>query len=440
LIGNPVVPSIPLAAKDSAARPKRPKPPKLPPAALMPPVPKTNRLAKIKLVKPQRPVIEEKHQTLPAGSGAAPVEAKLDKGPEYENTKAMDPEVAFKVEPTPQPVATPTPPSLPALPPLPKPAGIPLEHKAMPELLPVAERSDETRIPPRLLSSLPPPPSPEPELALQNPFEPVQADPEPVIVAGGFEPKSAGIGFAVGAALVAVIAFALWPTAPAPLASNLADSQPVAEEPIAEELVAEEPVAEEPVAEAPVAEEPVAEEAVEEPVAEEPVAEEPVAEEPVAARAPARSRPDRIARAQAEPVARNRPRPRTRPEPVVSAQPARPILRPWSDGPVIDSEPASAPVRRPAPSGNRPATPTRQDVAGAIQAIGPQLRQCAPDLHGHVANVRFTFVSSGRATSALVPNDFGSPQARSCVARVARQARVPEFSDPRLIVTYPVQF
>jgi hypothetical protein len=58
----------------------------------------------------------------------------------------------------------------------------------------------------------------------------------------------------------------------------------------------------------------------------------------------------------------------------------------------------------------------------------------------HVANIRFTFTSAGRATAALVPHDFAGPAERSCVARAARTAQVPAFSEPRLVVTYPVQF
>ncbi len=431
LIGSPV-PAIPLTKADPQKAPKarpipkRPLPPKLPPAALMPPIPKTSRLAKIKLVtRPSDPAPD----AIPEDDDAL----LMSDPPTFETPGEVDPEVAFKVEPTPPPEA---PASPPPLPPLPKPAAIPVEHKALPEPLPVAERSDEKLVPPRLLSSLPPPP-----VELRSPFETLEPAPlGPVAsdTASGFDLRSAGIGFAIGAVIVAVIALALWPSETDTVASNGVSNTgasngasntgasntgavappPETPQPIAEETGAEETGAEETGAEETDAEETGAEETG----AEETSAEETSA--PRRAARPARSRP------------RARPTPRTRPRP---APVARTTPRPRTDGPVIDSERTARPVRR-AASGNRPATPTRQDVAAAIQAIRPQLRQCAPDLHGHVANVRFTFVSSGRATSALVPNNFGTPQARSCVARVARQARVPQFADPRLVVTYPVQF
>lgn len=144
-------------------------------------------------------------------------------------------------------------------------------------------------------------------------------------------------------------------------------------------------------------------------------------------------------------------------EPVVSPVVASPQVRarrthstvaveePASDDePAMGSEPTVGPAPIPAlalePAADLPAAPTREDVSNAIQEISAQLRECAPEYPGYVANIRFTFVSSGRAAAALVPNDFAGPAERSCVARVARTAHVPAFSDPNLAVTYPVRF
>lgn len=107
----------------------------------------------------------------------------------------------------------------------------------------------------------------------------------------------------------------------------------------------------------------------------------------------------------------------------------------------LDDEPVRRPEPRAEPDGDLPSHPSREDVANAIESIRADLLACAPEAGGQRANIRFTFSSTGRATSALVPNDFHvEPQQRSCVARTARRARVPAFSEPRLVVTYPVQF
>lgn len=109
---------------------------------------------------------------------------------------------------------------------------------------------------------------------------------------------------------------------------------------------------------------------------------------------------------------------------------------PQLTGPTIGDEPDVA-----AAAPDLPAHPSREDVAQAIEQIRSELQACAPDARGHVENIRFTFTSSGRVSSALVPNDFaGDGPQRACVARTARRARVPAFGDPRLVVSYPVQF
>ncbi|MGE0788040.1 MAG: hypothetical protein AB7S26_20375 [Sandaracinaceae bacterium] len=156
----------------------------------------------------------------------------------------------------------------------------------------------------------------------------------------------------------------------------------------------------------------------------------------------------------AEPTTVQRPEPERRVDRAEPREPrvarTEPAVAPRPrPAPVEDDEdedepaPVATPAPRPRPvaSGDLPALPSRDDVAAAIQSIRSDLLACAPDSRGHVANIRFTFASSGRATSALVPTDFNAaPAARSCVATAARRARVPAFSEPRLVVTYPVQF
>jgi hypothetical protein len=138
-------------------------------------------------------------------------------------------------------------------------------------------------------------------------------------------------------------------------------------------------------------------------------------------------------------------------------RPARPTARPSAEpreetsteqaptpvAPVMETAPVvtPAPVVAPAPAPSAlPTQPSRDAVEAAIASVSERMRECAPEYAHHVADVRFSFASSGRVTSALVPSDFAGPQQRSCVARAARAARVPPFSAERLDVTYPVQF
>ena len=425
----------------------------------MPPLPRVHRPkaspAKAKLAVPPSPAFEPEPEPLPADDGPPldPPYPSLDAG-------SVDPAVAFHVDPTPPPPAMATPPPLP---PLPKPAPIPVEHKAGPQLLPIAERSDEFPVPPRLLSSLPPPPgggpsalAPEPLPAGREkkkkrseppaPLGPVLLPTVPTVAvdeepeAKGFHLGSAAIGFLLGAAVVGVIAFFYLPS-PQPVTAGRipADAELAAHETVPPtSSAAEVPVAEVP--EQPPNEQPPNEQ----PPSEQPPNEQPPSEVPSAqlriaqrrdARAAARARareasnPSRTER----PASERRTTPRTTTPRTTTPRTTTPRT---SDRPVIDDRRTGRPSR----TGGRPETPTRQDVAAAISQIRPQLRACAPNLSGHVANVRFTFVASGRATSALVPASFGTPQQRSCVARVARSARVPAFTQSRLSVTYPVQF
>ncbi len=240
------------------------------------------------------------------------------------------------------------------------------------------------------------------------------------------------VGFALGvAATVLIGALALRPSLTddaTPVASARPDEAPATPEPA---LPATQP-ATQPAAmpTAPALEEPSASTVAVAPLVETPAVAAPAVEapEPPAARPVARTarrEPVRAARAEAE-----------RPAGPATSEPPRPAVH--RDEPVIDD----GPIARPAPrTGDRPALPTRADVTRAMDAIRADLLQCAPEARGHVAQIRLTFSSTGRATSALVPSDFAaSPASRSCVARTARRAQVPPFAEPRLVVTYPVQF
>ncbi|MFK7986103.1 MAG: hypothetical protein AB8I08_08730 [Sandaracinaceae bacterium] len=204
------------------------------------------------------------------------------------------------------------------------------------------------------------------------------------------------------------------------------------------------------VAAAPEAPEPVSEPeavAVVEPVVEEEPAEEPANEEPTAA--PEEPSTD-------EPPARIATGPRTPRSPRASrpARPTRAASTTTPSAPAPAEEPDDAPAiaattaqtNRPPPRRTRDAPPprdaaarpSRAQVEAAIQSVTPAIRQCAPDLGGHRAQIRFRFVSSGRATMAVVETTAASGPQRSCMARAARAARVAPFTDAQLMVTYPL--
>ncbi|MEC7521576.1 MAG: hypothetical protein VYE22_16975, partial [Myxococcota bacterium] len=115
------------------------------------------------------------------------------------------------------------------------------------------------------------------------------------------------------------------------------------------------------------------------------------------------------------------------PAPAPAAEPAPPAAR----------QPDPAPPRSaPAPaSGELHALPTRAEIQTAMDRVRPEIEQCGADARGYVARVRFTFVSSGRPTHAVVSGVSG--QTASCIARVARGVRVPPFANDRMSVEFP---
>jgi len=84
-----------------------------------------------------------------------------------------------------------------------------------------------------------------------------------------------------------------------------------------------------------------------------------------------------------------------------------------------------------------PQTPSREQVVAGFEAVQDALAQCAAGKHG-VAEIDATIANSGRISHALIGGNFqGSPEG-SCMARVVRGARFPQFRQPMLKVSYPV--
>jgi hypothetical protein len=102
----------------------------------------------------------------------------------------------------------------------------------------------------------------------------------------------------------------------------------------------------------------------------------------------------------------------------------------------------AAPPPPPAPQGaaatGLPSRPSRNDVTAAMAAVAPAVRACAGAESG-IAQVRIVFAATGRVTTAAVTlRPFAGTSAGSCIARAARQARVPPFASASpFSVAYP---
>ena len=72
-----------------------------------------------------------------------------------------------------------------------------------------------------------------------------------------------------------------------------------------------------------------------------------------------------------------------------------------------------------------------EEVRGAVA-------ECTNGLHG-TAQLAITVHHSGRVQSVRVAGAFAGPEG-SCMARAARTAQFPRFSEDRFSVTYPYTF
>jgi predicted Zn finger-like uncharacterized protein len=85
-----------------------------------------------------------------------------------------------------------------------------------------------------------------------------------------------------------------------------------------------------------------------------------------------------------------------------------------------------------------PAQPSRGDIASGMNSVAGAVRACGGGVSG-TATIRVTISgSSGRVTNASVAGPpFAGTPAGSCMARAARGASFPRFSNPSLTVNYP---
>ena len=95
----------------------------------------------------------------------------------------------------------------------------------------------------------------------------------------------------------------------------------------------------------------------------------------------------------------------------------------------------------PAPEATDDGGPSREQVQDAIAEVVPGIRACVDGQRGRVVQVRGVFASSGRvrATTVDAQTAHFTPAQRSCMARAARDARLPAFERETFEVTFPVR-
>jgi hypothetical protein len=81
----------------------------------------------------------------------------------------------------------------------------------------------------------------------------------------------------------------------------------------------------------------------------------------------------------------------------------------------------------------------REQVEQALHSIRPAVRACVEHGDTRTAVITITFASSGRVTTANTEAPFAGSPAGSCMARAARQARVPAFERATLRVRAPFE-
>jgi hypothetical protein len=87
--------------------------------------------------------------------------------------------------------------------------------------------------------------------------------------------------------------------------------------------------------------------------------------------------------------------------------------------------------------GALPETPSRADVVAGFEAVHDAIATCAAGKHG-VVQIDATIANSGRVSRSLIVGVFSGTTEGSCMARAARAARFPQFSQPSLNVNYPI--
>jgi hypothetical protein len=148
------------------------------------------------------------------------------------------------------------------------------------------------------------------------------------------------------------------------------------------------------------------------------------------------------------PAVAPKPAPTTKPAPAPAVPtPSPPAVQPAPTAPVAEkpaSEPPAAAADEPAapeePAGEQlPDKPSQQEINAALKKIRPALKKCAGGRSGF-AQIELMVKPDGRVSYALVDGTFMGKPEGSCMAREARKARFPPFTNPIHTVRYNITF
>lgn len=105
--------------------------------------------------------------------------------------------------------------------------------------------------------------------------------------------------------------------------------------------------------------------------------------------------------------------------------------------PTVEAAPAAPAAVESGEVANLPELPTREAVTLGFEKIRDQISSCAAGKHG-IVTLNATIVGAGRLSGVLVDGVFKGTPEGSCMARAARAASFPPFSQSTLKVSYPI--
>jgi len=91
---------------------------------------------------------------------------------------------------------------------------------------------------------------------------------------------------------------------------------------------------------------------------------------------------------------------------------------------------------KPAASENLPATPSREDVLGAMKGVAGKVSGCAGGQSG-IAMAKVTVAGSGKVNSVDVSGQFAGTPMASCISKEVAKAKFSKFSQATFSFSYP---
>jgi hypothetical protein len=103
----------------------------------------------------------------------------------------------------------------------------------------------------------------------------------------------------------------------------------------------------------------------------------------------------------------------------------------------LNGKPKAASKPAAAPAANLPATPSRDDVLGAMKAVTPRVQACGNGQSGIATSKIGVAGPTGRVTSVEVSGQFAGTPVAACIVREVSKAKFPKFSQSTFSFSYP---